>query len=246
MQKRWVGEVTHITRYPVKSMAGESLTRTAVAAYGLYGDRSHALVDPAKQGWERYITARQIPRLLGYRPTFLEQSTEGEFPQLQIASPDGRTFGWDEQLLSELGSLSNRTMTMIRHQPDSVDLLAVDTGAILLITDRSLRKLERLTGREIDPRRFRANIVVSLHEDATEDETGWIGKELSIGGCRLQIEEPCERCSVITLDPDTYERDVKILKQVNEQMNLIFGVYASVTAVGDVGVGDRVYVGEQG
>lgn len=242
MHKRSIGEVTHITRYPVKSMAGESLNRTAVASYGLYGDRSHAFVDPAKQGWERYITARQIPELLGYKPVFLDEGPTDEFPRLHLTSPDGRVFEWDEFLLHDVQRFTKRTVSMIRHRPDSDDLLAVDTGAILIITDRSLRKLERLTGREIDPRRFRANLIVSLHDETTEDETDWIGSKLTIGGCQLEVVEPCERCSVITLNPDSFERDVHILKQVHEQMNLIFGVYVSVSAVGDVCIGDKVYI----
>ncbi|WP_256257851.1 MULTISPECIES: MOSC N-terminal beta barrel domain-containing protein [unclassified Paenibacillus] len=33
------GEIRDITRYPVKSFAGESLENCQVATYGLYGDR---------------------------------------------------------------------------------------------------------------------------------------------------------------------------------------------------------------
>lgn len=49
---------------------------------------------------------------------------------------------------------------------------------------------------------------------------------------------------MITIDPDTYERDASILKKVNEEMNLNFGVYASVVEIGHACVGDMVYIAE--
>ena len=52
--------------------------------------------------------------------------------------------------------------------------------------------------------------------------------------------------TMITMDPDNYERNPLILKKVNEEMNLNFGVYASVIKVGEVNVGDKVYLVSDG
>ncbi|WP_442600788.1 MOSC domain-containing protein [Paenibacillus sp. KN14-4R] len=242
-----VGTIHQLTRYPVKSMAGQPIDQTYIAKYGLYGDRSHAFIDPTKEGWNRYITARKFPQMLGYQAKLHEASTgnelhtTNEFPPVHITSPDGRELRWDETLLQEMQMYSDRTLTMIHHQPDSQELLAVDSGGILIISDRSLRKLENLVGSDVDPRRFRANMLLTLY-DTAEDETNWIGKKLRIGECRLEVIEPCERCMLITIDPDTYERNVNILKKVNQEMNLQFGVYANVIEVGDVRIGDEVYL----
>lgn len=70
----------------------------------------------------------------------------------------------------------------------------------------------------------------------------WIGKRLRVGSAELQIDSHCERCSIITLDPDTLERDRLLLKKVNEEMNLRFGVYASIKKTGQIHVGDKVYL----
>ncbi|QYR19366.1 MOSC domain-containing protein [Paenibacillus sp. sptzw28] len=228
----------------MKSMAGEHLNQAQFAAYGLYGDRSHALIDESLEGWERYFTAREIPDLLGYKAAFTEGSCPDEFPGLQITSPGGEVFYWDDRLLQEIQKFSNRTISLLRHSPDNEKLLAVDTEGILIINDRSLNKLETILGRGVDKRRFRANLVISLMNGCITDETQLVGKRLSIGSTRLHVTQECERCSMITIDPDTYNRDISILKKLNEEMNLNFGVYASVLAQGNAGIGDTVFITE--
>jgi uncharacterized protein YcbX len=233
-----------LTRYPVKSMAGETLQRASIAAYGLYGDRSHALIDNDKEGWDSFITARQYPQMLGYTATLPDGGGTGEaFPEVQITAPDGRLLCWTDDLLEELGGFPSRSVSLRRHRPDSKELLAVDAGGLLLITDRSLRRIEERLGGPVDPRRFRANIIIELAEDAVEDEYAWIGSRLHLNdGTELQIVEPCERCMLVTLDPDTHERNNAVLLAVKDVMDLKFGVYASVIRTGEAAVGDKLYV----
>src|SRR5437867_3673857 len=58
----WVQE---IWRYPVKSMAGETLVSADVTEQGVTGDRILQVRNPAG----RIVTARTRPRLLGHRGT---------------------------------------------------------------------------------------------------------------------------------------------------------------------------------
>ena len=125
--------------------------------------------------------------------------------------------------------------------PENPDLMAVDLASVLIITDESLRKLEAIWGNRLDERRFRANLVVSLDEKKI-NEVDWIGKRIAIGNTEFQVDTSCERCSIITIDPNTLERDASLLKKVNEEMSLIFGVYASVKKTGQINVGDNVYL----
>jgi predicted metal-dependent phosphotriesterase family hydrolase len=48
--------------------------------------------------------------------------------------------------------------------------------------------------------------------------------------------------TIITIDPDTLGRDTSLLKRVNEQMNLNFGVYTSVKKTGEIQVGQKIYL----
>ncbi|MFH5184132.1 MOSC domain-containing protein [Paenibacillus sp. TAB 01] len=123
---------------------------------------------------------------------------------------------------------------------ESPELMAVDAASVLIITDASLRKLERLWGKPLDLRRFRANLVVSLDETAW-NETDWTDRCLSVGSAVLKIDTICERCSMITIDPDTIERDPSLLKIVNQELALQFGWYASVIQPGEVRTGDKLY-----
>ncbi|BBH22303.1 molybdenum cofactor biosynthesis protein [Paenibacillus baekrokdamisoli] len=237
-----IGQLSQINRYPVKSFAGESLKTSKVETYGLYGDRCHAFIDETKQGWDSFVTARAIPNMLGYKAKLVGEGAEQEFPKVNITSPDGRNFNWDEELLNEIQPYYKRKITMKSYTAQkSDDLLAVDAGSILIITEFSLRKLEAIWGKRLDKRRFRANLVLSLDEDAF-NESNWIGKRLVVGSTEIQADIFCERCSMITIDPDSLEKDASLLKKVNEEMNLHFGVYASVIKTGQINVGDRVYL----
>lgn len=125
--------------------------------------------------------------------------------------------------------------------PENPGLMSVDSASVLITTDATLQKLETIWGSRLDKRRFRANLIVSLDEK-TFNESNWIGKRLSVGSAELQVDMSCERCSIITIDPDTLERDPTLLKIVNEEMDLNFGVYASVKRTGHTQVGDKVYL----
>ncbi|NOU92696.1 MOSC domain-containing protein [Paenibacillus sp. LMG 31456] len=236
-----IGEIKNINRYPVKSLAGEGLETSRIETYGLYGDRSHAFIDETKEGWSSYMTARQIPDLLSYKAMFIGEGSAQEFPKVNVVAPNGRSLNWDEDLLGELQAYSNTKMSMLSYKPNNQDLLAMDTGSILIITDASLRKLEEIWGKRLDKRRFRANLLVAVADNSLS-ESDWIGKRLIIGSAELEVTMYCERCSMITIDPDTLERDKSLLKKVNEEMNLNFGVYASVNKVGQVSVGDKVFL----
>jgi Uncharacterized Fe-S protein len=244
MQHTYIGRITQLTRYPVKSMAGETLQRAPIAAYGLYGDRSHAFIDNAKEGWDSFITARQYPQMLGYTAALPDDGgTEEAFPDVRITAPDGRQLHWTDDLIQELGGFPNRSISLRRHRPDSKGLLSVDEGGLLLITDRSLRRIEERLGCPVDPRRFRANIMIELDEAAAEDEYAWVGSRLHLeDGTVLEIVNPCQRCIIVTMDPDTHERNKEVLLALRDVLDLNFGVYASVIRTGEAAVGDKLYL----
>lgn len=232
-----VGQIQQINRYPVKSFAGESLEACRIESYGMQGDRYCAFYDESKEGWWRYVTARKVPKMLTYRAQFIDDD-------IHITAADGRIFRWDEELLSEIQSLTKTPITMStlkasHPQPEHPQLLSVDGASILLITDASLKKLENSWGHSLDQRRFRGNFVIALN-DENLFEGDWIGRKLSIGDVELQVDSFCERCVLTTIDPDTLEKDPKLLKKLNNEFELHFGVYASVIQTGQIRIGDNV------
>ncbi|NOU98847.1 MOSC domain-containing protein [Paenibacillus planticolens] len=232
-----IGEIKTIHRFPVKSFAGEDLKAVTIESYGLYGDRFCAFFDGTKKGWDSFFTARAIPKMLTYKATLVDD-------RINVLTPDGRTLGWNEELLAEIQTYSKKEISMASYKapnPENPDLMSVDSASVLIITDGSLRKMEAIWGKQLDPLRFRANFIVALNDDNIH-EKDWIGKRLTVGDAEFQVDSPCERCSLITIDPNTLERDVSLLKKVNEEADLKFGVYASVKRTGKIHVGDKVYL----
>lgn len=233
-----IGYIHEITRYPVKSLAGESLESCHLDRSGLYGDRYCAFHDETRHGWERFVTARTIPNMLGYKARFHQDA-------IHVTAPDGQTYTWNEELLQEIQRYSNKELTLSSYKapnPRNPLLMSVDQGSILIITDASIRKLEKMWGKKIDKRRFRANLLLSV--DDTHIEQDWIGKQLVVGDARLEVVASCQRCSLITIDPDTFERDSSLLQLVYEEWDACFGVYASVIQTGTLRVGQSVCISD--
>jgi uncharacterized protein YcbX len=81
-----VGRVKEIWRYPVKSMAGERLERSAIDRGGLPGDRSWATRDEKRGGIRG---AKKIPDLMRCHARFAEAPTRERPGVPEIALPDG-------------------------------------------------------------------------------------------------------------------------------------------------------------
>src|SRR5919112_1855176 len=81
-----VGRVTHLHRYPVKSMGGERPVRVAVDRRGVVGDRLWAVYDPDGRFGSGKTTHRfrRMPRLLELRAAY-----EGDVPV--VTFPHGRS-----------------------------------------------------------------------------------------------------------------------------------------------------------
>jgi hypothetical protein len=54
----------------------------------------------------------------------------------------------------------------------------------------------------------------------------------------LRVMRPIQRCAMITIDPDSAERDPSILRAVAQSHAANAGIYAFVERVGTVAVGD--------
>src|SRR6266513_1605654 len=95
-------------------------------------------------------------------------------------------------------------------------------------------------GMPIDHRRFRANFYVGGLE--ADEELSWLGRRLRVGDAALEVTSRCERCKVITMDPDTTEATPELLRLLVDRHDERFGVYCRVVRPGRVAVGDFVGV----
>jgi uncharacterized protein YcbX len=109
---------------------------------------------------------------------------------------------------------------------------AFDAAPILVVTDGGVAQLG------VDRRRFRPNILLEGVDGPQERD--WVGKRLRAGSALLFVREPCERCVVTTIDPDTLEVDPDILRRTRLELGGMMGVYCDVLVPGEISVGDEV------
>lgn len=111
-----VGRVSELWRYPVKSMRGERLPRTAVElTYGIPGDRGWAIRDE-RVGEVR--GAKKIGGLLRFAARYLSEPEGAVTPPIEIDLDDGTVVRSDDPNVSEL--LSSRLeipVTLWSRQP---------------------------------------------------------------------------------------------------------------------------------
>ena len=225
-----LGTVRQISRYPVKSMQGESLESVDIDFVGLPFDRAFAFVKDGVYTPFPWFTARDCPELLQCRPIL----GEGRWPTVRVDTPGGEFELASPEFktrLLEWSGLSASLRTDYRG--------CQDVAYISIISTATIRALSEAGGVPTDYRRFRMNFVVDVGEEPFT-ENAWAGKSLSLGGASIAIHQPDRRCNMITLHPETGESTPAVLKQAGELNSACAGMYGSVLVEGRVTVGDTL------
>ena len=231
---RLVGHVAAITRYPVKSMAGEPREVAEIDWQGMEGDRQYAFVkrdDATRFPW---FTGRDLSELVLYRALY-ENAADPRRSRLTVTTPDGdcRPIG-SPALRERLERVSGRELALIQLGSGTYDAMPLS-----VVSTASFAALDAAHGAPVDRRRFRANIVIK--SDTRESE--WDGGQVRFGnGATLLLAAAAPRCAMVTIDPDTADRDPRVLRTVAKAFGNAFTTYASVARPGGVGMGDEVWV----
>lgn len=219
--------ITGLYRYAVKSFAGEALESARLTPEGLAGDRRYAFIDSAPNRAGKPLTARQLNAMLTY-------GTHDEAGRLSVATPSGRALEIDSPLLqAELEAALGRSLTL-RDRPGA----HFDDSPLLVLNLASIRRLGAALDTTLDPRRFRANLLLEGLEPDAENQ--WPGLRLQAGSAVLQADVLCERCVMVTYDPDTTAADPAILRELTSSRQALLGVYCRVLQPGSVVLGDSV------
>lgn len=227
-----VGKVLGLWRFPVKSMAGEQVAEADLTWSGLAGDRKWAFVRPGQQrnGFP-WLTIRQQPVMHRYRPVLVDPAAPDR-SLVRVATPAGGVLEIDDPALAaELG--------------DGVSVLRQNRGIpdaapIALISVQSVVALSRSVGFDLDPARFRANLVVDAPGGAEFPEDAWVGRSLEIGSAVVRIDERDPRCGLVNVDPVTLRREPAVLRAIARERDLCLGVYGSVVTPGMIRTGDAI------
>ncbi|MEZ5844560.1 MAG: MOSC domain-containing protein [Hyphomicrobiaceae bacterium] len=119
----------------------------------------------------------------------------------------------------------------------------VPSKCLHVVNLASVREIERIAGRPVDPLRFRANLYLDGLEPWVELK--WLDRTLAIGEARLTVFHRTQRCDATNVDPGTGARDMAIPALLQRTLgHMDFGVYAKVEIGGAIAVGDPVAVEE--
>lgn len=104
----------------------------------------------------------------------------------------------------------------------------------------SVREVERVVGKSLDPLRFRANI----HIDGAEPwaEFGWLSKKLQVNGTpAFRVAERIQRCAAISVNPQTAERDMNLPRTLMSAFQHDdCGIYVSAIADTVLEIGQQI------
>jgi uncharacterized protein len=252
--------VTAIYRYPVKGLSAERMDRVAlIPGECLPHDRRFAialgstLFDPQHPEWLSKVHFIMLMR--DEKLAQLQTRFDAESGVLTIAE-SGRVLLRERmterggcRLVAEffadfLGPAVNGPLRVVeaaghafadaRRKPN-----ATTDKYVSLINRASIAALEAATGVPVDPIRFRANIYFDGASAWSEQD--WIESEITLGAARLRVISPITRCAATQVNPVTAKRDLDIVAALGRAFGHInMGVYAEVTAGGEVALGDAM------
>lgn len=147
---------------------------------------------------------------------------------------------WSEALSSYTG----KQLQLVQANPGDGGVDRGRGGAVSLISEASVVRLEALAGRSVDSRRFRMLIEVAGPDAHEEDE--WVGRSARIGEALVAVHGHVGRCLVTSQNPDSGVVDMPTLELLSYRRGLetteplAFGVFGEVLEPGAVRLGDTV------
>ena len=260
--------LTGLNIYPIKSARGIRLDESVVDDFGLQYDRRWMVVNESGD----FLSQRAHPRLALVVPTITDGTLQIDAPGMpalrtplhpgdsvatsvtvwddtcQATWVGDRAAQWFSDYLGCACTLVHMPDQVVRpadsaFAPPGVRVSFADGFPFLLISEESLADLNRRLTDPLPMNRFRPNLVVAGGEPYAEDGGG----RIEIGGVRLLVVKPCDRCLVTTTDQATGERGKEPLRtlatyrKVNGQV--MFGQNVVHEGPGRLRVGDLVTMG---
>jgi hypothetical protein len=258
--------VAKLYRYPIKGLSAEALERVSLSpGRCLPQDRRFAIAlgttefDPARPSWlskTHFIMLMRDEALARLETRFdpdgatLSIAENGRpLVEASLSDPEGcrRIARFFDEFLGGAVAGPLRVVEAPGHAfADARPKPNASTEQyVSLINLASIRDLEGAIGARVDPIRFRANVYFDGPPAWQEQE--WIERHIIVGGARLRVVSPITRCAATEVNPVTAERDLDVVKTLwRDYGHNLMGIYAEVTAAGELAVGDGITVGQTG
>jgi uncharacterized protein YcbX len=127
MDKRQVGIVMALFRYPVKSMLGEEVDETEVGAKGVVGDRAYAL----REANGRVVTAKKWANMLEFSARYDSTPAADGLAPIRIELPGGRAIhAQDPDASAVLSTVLGRKVTLERASAEEHSRAEIDPRTV--------------------------------------------------------------------------------------------------------------------
>jgi hypothetical protein len=248
--------VVALHRYPVKGFSPEPMDAVVLeAGRHVPGDRLFA-VENGPCAWtpEAPVHLPKVAYLqLMRNPSLAAFSTTYDHATGVFAVRDGGALviegdlGTAEGRAAIEGFLAARFAAELRGPPRVLGhpswrfVDSAKKGFVSLISRATVDALSAEIGWEVDPLRFRGNVL--FEGAAPWAEFDWVGQRLRVGGALLEVVARTDRCAATAANPATGRRDMDIVGHLDRTHGHIdCGVYAKVVSGGRVGLGDGLSV----
>lgn len=234
-----IGQIEAIFRYPVKSMRGEPLDAAALGWHGIDGDRRLALRRLDERGGFPWLIASKLPDLILFTPQ-RHGGGDGDMLPTHVLTPEGEAMPvFGEALAAEIGRRYRAPVHMMQLKHG-----IFDEATVSVITSDTVREVSRLAGTSADVRRFRPNIVVRSLRAVPFEEDEWVGGVLTFGEAddapAVAVTMRDVRCAMVNFDPDSGSPAPEVLRAVVRAHENTAGIYATVTRIGRLAVGQTI------
>lgn len=231
-----VGSVAVLSRFPVKSTAGEDLSCAVVGDRGLVDDRGWAAytADGGIASGKTTRRFRKVEGLLSWRSMAPTAGAVGEPPLLR--SPGGDTYRVDDPAASlALSRAFGRPLELRREG----SVPHHDECGVHLVTSSSIRAVEQLLGARVDAQRLRGNIVLDTEDDGFLEDA-WSGAELAVGPeVVLRLGPGMPRCVMVDQAQAGVPAGRPMLQALGRVHDVLLGLQAHVVRTGTISLGDQ-------
>jgi uncharacterized protein YcbX len=245
--------LTSIYRYPVKGMSPQPYQRVTMrTGQTLPNDRRYAVENgpsgfsPAAPAWlakTHFLMLMRNERLAGLQTSFDDATSTltirgdgADAASGNLETAEGR--GAIERYLADYCASDLKGPPKVLTAPPH-SFSDVARKVVSIINLASVRALEQVIGRPLNPLRFRANLYVEGWPAWSEFDL--LDKPLAIGKARARVVKRIVRCAATNVDPVTAARDMEIPQTLQRSFGHgDCGIYAEVTADGEIAIGDTI------
>ena len=245
-----------IYRFPIKSFPGHELNQAQLSeGIGLPHDRRFALTKYTEDTGNWMQSRNFFINAFDDGLTNFKVYFENDDTTLIVENTDGETITIDLDASNNLEEANTQitdfaSVLDIRHDRPNPFLLErkpeignwdfPDTP-ISLINAESVKQLSSIFDIDLDPVRFRGNLI--LENLPAWNELSFMGKQIKVGEAILEVNRPIMRCPAPGVNPITGTRDIEFQKVMAPTVGHAYcGMYAKVVHPGKITCGDEITI----